>query len=750
MQEFFLAPNFLLRICTVFLIIINFVISQVPLGAKTFVHDNNSSWVSPSGDFSFGFFNHSDQSNQFGVGIRFSSKSISIGKQTLVWVAGGDISVSDKSYFHLSDDGELVLVDPLKGIIAWTTNTSQLGVVAAFLRNDGNLVLLNAMNDVVWQSFDHPTDTLLPGQRLFAHKMLRAASKSSISSYYTLIMNASGELQLRFETTVLYWTSGNPSTSNISAILTSGGILQLVDLNFNPIWSVFGADHNDSIDFRFLRLDVDGNLRIYSWVKDAQLWTSVWQAVENQCKVFAFCGHHGICTFNSSGFPQCECPLKSTADPSSKCFPQDCMSSFSMVTYEHTSLYGIYPPNDLINRTSLYQCRSLCLKDEACKAATYTNDGTAQCRIKTTPYYSGYSDSSLSSISFIKACSDPFAVDPSLARSLPTKSPVKRSNMLCIPCLIGAALCTLFVFMIFQLIFGFFIYRRWKYGQKQTALTYFSSNTKDLIIFSFEEIKGMTKNFKYEIGPKMYRGKLSDHQLAMVTNIETTIREKKFRAYVSKIGSIHHKNLLKLHGYCCELGHRFLVYEYAGNGSLEKYIQEDELGNRLTWTRRVNICLSVARALCYLHTRCRELMSHGNLKCENIVLDKNFEAKVSEFWLVGLQGEGSLGGQKDVEDFGKILLMLVTGSQDLEDVCRWAYEKWNEGHPDMVVDKRIEDEVNLDELERVLRIAFWCLQIDEHARPLMGEVVQVLEGTLTVDLPPPPFDCKGGFLQRVS
>ncbi|KAF2307857.1 hypothetical protein GH714_032676 [Hevea brasiliensis] len=455
----------------------------------------------------------------------------------------------------------------------WTSKTSRSAVVSALLRDDGNLVLLDEMGSVVWQSFDNPSDTILPGQSLSIYKTLRAASKNSVSSYYSLYMNASGQLQLRWESDVMYWTSRNPSMSNLSAVLTSDGILQLVDQTLKPMWSVFGDDHNDAVNFRLLRLDVDGNLRMYSWEAVSKSWRSVWQAVENQCNVFATCGEH------------------------------------------------------------------------------------------------------------------------------------EEENMI------------------------------WK----KAALACMTSNSKGLMMLSFTEIKEITGNFKHQIGPKTYRGVLPNHQPVAIKELETTIEERKFRAAVSKIGSIHHRNLVKLNGYCCELGKKILVYEYVKNGSVHNYMEDDELSKRLTWRRRLNICLGVARAICYLHTGCREFVSHGTLKCENVVLDKNYEAKVSEFGLGIVHPEASCVREKDVEDVGKMLLILVTGCLQVGEVCELAYKEWIQGRPERVVDNRIDGGVDREELERMLRTAFWCLQSDERMRPSMGEVVKVLEGTLTVDPPPPPF-----------
>ncbi|KAJ6316671.1 hypothetical protein OIU78_019870 [Salix suchowensis] len=714
------------------------VVSHIPLGSKLSTEENNL-WVSSNGDFAVGFVNHSELPYQYSVGIRFNSKSIPFPKQTVVWLAGADVTVGNKSFFQLSQNGELVLVDSLRRVTVWTSNTSQLAVASALIRNDGNLVLLNRKKDVVWQSFDNPSDTLLPGQNLPVHKTLRAASRNSVSSYYSLHMNASGQLQLKWESDVIYWSRGNPSSLNLGAVLTSGGVLQLVDRNLNPVWSVFGEDHDDSVNFRFLKLDIDGNLRIYSWVEATGSWRSVWQAIENQCNVFATCGGHGICVFNTSGSPECRCPFKTKSSPNLKCFALNCDSDYNMDTYEHTFLYGIYPPNEAIIIASLQQCREVCMQDPGCTAATFTNDGTSQCRMKTSPYFSGHQNPSLSSISFVKTCSDPIAVNPHNSISSPSLSPVKRSNGLCLSCLIGATSGTLLLFAVVQIGIGCFIYRRRKWILRRAALAYTGRNSKGVMMLPFTEIKDITGNFKHQIGPGMYRGVLSNQQPVAVKDLEETIEERKFRAAVSRIGSIHHRNLVKLDGYCCESGQRYLVYEYVKNGSLDKCIEDDELNQRLTWRRRVGICLNVARALCYLHAGCREFISHGNLKCSNVVLDKNYEAKVSEYGLEMVRPEESYGGEKDVADFGKMVLILITGRPAAKDIWAWTYEEWIQGHPERVVDKRLDGGVDLKELERVLRIAFWCLQSEEHMRPSMSEVVKVLEGSLTVDPPRTPF-----------
>ncbi|KAL2923658.1 G-type lectin S-receptor-like serine/threonine-protein kinase SD3-1 [Bienertia sinuspersici] len=678
--------------------------------------------------------------------------SIPVDKQTLVWVAGAELRVSDHSYFQLTQEGDLVLFDFSNGGVVWTSNSSGKSVSSASLQDDGNLVVLDGNNDLVWQSFDTPSDTLVPGQNLSVRTTLRAQSRNSVSSYYSLHMSDSGKLQLRWESSKVYWLSGNPSYGSIRAYLSSDGSFQLLNARSNVLWSAFAEDHNDNVKFRYLRLDVDGNLRLYSWDKDSVSWRSVWQAVENQCDVFATCGDNGICSFANYSLPICKCPFRSSSvESSSKClapYGQNCGSKVSMVGYKHTYLHGIYPPNDSVIVTSIDLCQSVCKNDPLCTAATYLNDGSAQCWVKKTRYITGYTDPSLNSVSFVKTCMDPLAVFPnkspaaiSSSSSSHSSSASNKSNRFPIRSLIDAALASFCMFCMLQIAFGFWVCKRRveNIRKKKASSPYCGFISTGLVRWTYAEIKEITGNFNDQTGPHSYKAVIQKNHCVLVKRLESQIEEKSFRAMVSIIGSIYHKNLVKVEGFCCESGHRFLVYEFLENGSLEDFMRDPASHKRLTWKNRMSICLGVAKAISYLHTECRDFVSHGNLKCENVILDENLEAKVTEFGLQRLDGVDT-SAEKDVEDFGKIVLSLISGRQEvLEDVCGWSYNKWVSGYGWRVVDKRIEGEVDFEELERALRIAFWCLQLDERMRPSMGEVANVLEGTLTVDPPPPSF-----------
>lgn len=725
--------------------------SRVPLGSKLTAAEGNH-WVSANGRFALGFFKLSDRPDRYGVGIQFNSPSIPAGERTVVWAAGADLSVGVNSYLLLTEAGELVLFDSSEGVIAWTSNTIHSSVSSGELLDDGNFVLVNKNHSVVWQSFDTPSDTLLPGQIFTSSQTLRAAGRNSVASYYTFSMDADGRMKLSWETNVTYWKTEAPlAEPPFVAMFTNDGSLQLLDQSLNPVWSTFGDDHGDSsVVFRFIRLDVDGNLRMYSLTGRSNSWASVWQALQNQCDVFATCGLHGLCFFNTSGMAGCKCPFGEAPGSSSTClapYRKNCGHGATMVMLKHTSLYGVYPPEDASTRVSMEECQRSCLKDPYCTSVTSTNNGEAWCLMKRTPFITGYQDPSLSSFSFVKICLDPVAVILPGSRSRssspsPPSSPASGATRpVCTSCLAAAASAVFLALFLIQLgLAVWFIRRRRRAAETSRASLKLRGGSVGLIPLSLSEIRSVSSDFEHRLGPHTYRGVLPDKKTVVIRELQElaesseTVDERHFQRWISILGAVHHKNLAKLEGYCCKSERRFLVYEFAKNGSVDRWRTDPRLSRKLTWDKRMEICRGVARALSYLHSECREFISHGNLSWSNVLLNGDMEAKVTDYGLCALRRRGGGGAaEEDVARFGEMVLMLVTGKEPYS-----VYQEWAKGLAEDVMDSAMGARMDPQEAERALRVAFWCIQPDERLRPAMGEVTKVLDGSLPVDPPPPP------------
>jgi serine/threonine protein kinase len=241
---------------------------------------------------------------------------------------------------------------------------------------------------------------------------------------------------------------------------------------------------------------------------------------------------------------------------------------------------------------------------------------------------------------------------------------------------------------------------------------------------------------------------------------------------VSTIGNVHHFNLVRFFGYCFEGTERLLVYEYMPNGSLDKYLfKRITERNDLSWPQRFSIACDMARGLAYLHEGCRKRIIHCDIKPENILLDENFSAKLSDFGLAKLIDRqepdtftvvrGTRGylapewfvsntpitEKCDVYSYGMVLLELIGGRKNVDFKVSsakcffhvWVYDKVASSDFSEIVDKHLSEDVDDDQVMLVAKVALACVQEDPGQRPTMSKVVQVLEGNCELPLPGPPF-----------
>ncbi|KAK4281808.1 hypothetical protein QN277_013260 [Acacia crassicarpa] len=292
--------------------------------------------------------------------------------------------------------------------------------------------------------------------------------------------------------------------------------------------------------------------------------------------------------------------------------------------------------------------------------------------------------------------------------------------------------------------------------------------------FRLREIKRATANFNEhnKLGEggfgTVYKGMLGNREIA-VKRVSKDSRQGKqeFIAEVTTIGSLHHKNLVKLIGWCYERNELLLVYEFMPNGSLDRYLFERSDGSpyqNLYWETRYNVIKGVAEALDYLHNGCDKKVIHRDIKASNIMLDSDFNAKLGDFGLArtiqkrndthhstqGIAGtpgymapETFLTGRATVETdvyaFGVMIMEVVCGKRPgkvtiendyKNSVVYWVWEMYGNGKTLDGVDKRIKKEIEGDEerVERVIMLGLACCHPNPHKRPSMKTVSQVLTG----------------------
>ncbi|XP_061372709.1 probable receptor-like serine/threonine-protein kinase At4g34500 [Gastrolobium bilobum] len=259
----------------------------------------------------------------------------------------------------------------------------------------------------------------------------------------------------------------------------------------------------------------------------------------------------------------------------------------------------------------------------------------------------------------------------------------------------------------------------------------------------------------------VYRGILQDGSVVAVKNLLNNKgqAEKEFKVEVEAIGKVRHKNLVGLVGYCAEGAQRMLVYEYVDNGNLEQWLHGD-VGpvSPLTWDIRMRIAVATAKGLAYLHEGLEPKVVHRDVKSSNILLDKKWNAKVSDFGLAKLLGSeksyvttrvmgtfgyvspeyastGMLNEGSDVYSFGILLMELITGRSPIDysrppgemNLVDWFKGMVASRRGDGLVDPLIEIQPSPRSLKRALLVCLRCIDLDVIKRPKMGQIVHMLE-----------------------
>ncbi|CAI0449176.1 unnamed protein product [Linum tenue] len=221
----------------------------------------------------------------------------------------------------------------------------------------------------------------------------------------------------------------------------------------------------------------------------------------------------------------------------------------------------------------------------------------------------------------------------------------------------------------------------------------------------------------------VYKGRLINGTEVAVKKILNNLgqAEKEFRVEVEAIGHVRHKNLVRLLGYCIEGVHRILVYEYMNNGNLEQWLH-GAMRHRgiLTWEARMKVLLGTAKALAYLHEAIEPKVVHRDIKSSNILIDDEFNSKVSDFGLAKLLGAGeSHITTRVMGTFGCLWLQV--------NLVEWLKMMVGTRRADEVVDPNLEVKPVTRALKRALLVALRCVDPDSEKRPKMSQVVRMLE-----------------------
>ncbi|THU73301.1 hypothetical protein C4D60_Mb04t21370 [Musa balbisiana] len=278
---------------------------------------------------------------------------------------------------------------------------------------------------------------------------------------------------------------------------------------------------------------------------------------------------------------------------------------------------------------------------------------------------------------------------------------------------------------------------------------------------AYKDIIEATEDFheKYLIGTgaygSVYRAELSSGEVLAVKKIhlsehENTVDEQPFQNEIETLTRIRHRNIVKLYGFCSSPHHKFLVYEYVERGSLGSVLRIEAAAAELDWVKRVNIVKDVARALSYMHHDCVPPIVHRDVTSNNILLDSEFKACVSDFgiarllnpdtsnWsmLAGTHGYLApelaytmrLTTKCDVYSFGVITLELLVGTYPGDIISTLSSSSGQSLFVKDILDQRVSLPVDqvADEVAAALTLAIHCVDINPETRPTMKQIFEKL------------------------
>lgn len=743
--------------------------------------DNNGLFLlSNNSDFAFGFTTTPYDVTLFVLAIVHQSSS------RTVWSANRDTPVKNSDYFRFNEGGNAVLQSGES--IIWSTDTAKKGVSVMELQNSGNLVLVGDDGSIIWQSFSHPANTLLSNQE-FSEGMKLVSDPGSNNLSYFLEMK-SGDLLLyaNYEKPLPYWSMGQDNRKTIN----KNGVGVTASLGANS-WRFYDKDKVLLWQFIFSNSETnatwaatlggDGYITFYTLESGTSGNDDPKKIPADSCSRPQPCDPYQICGTSNN----CQCPSALASRPN--CRPDvasPCNKSKGSMELANAGdglsyfALGLVQPS---SKTDLIGCKSSCLDNCSCLLMFFENK-SGNC-FHFDNVGSLQSSKEKGFVSYIKISS----TDGNGGDSSSGGSSKKHVVIVAIIVIVTAL-------VIVGLLFAGVRYFKKSNDLPESPKEYseednFLESISGMPVrFRYKDLQVATKDFSAILGRggfgSVYEGILADGTRLAVKQLEGLGQGKKeFQAEVSIIGSIHHLHLVRLKGFCAEGSHKLLVYEFMANNSLDKWLFKRKKADVLDWDTRYNIAVGTAKGLAYLHEDCDVKIVHCDIKPENVLLDDNFLAKVSDFGLAKLMNREqshvfttlrgtrgylapewitnyAISEKSDVYSYGMVLLEIIGGRKNYDasetsekaHFPSYAFKMMEEGKLTDIVDANLEMAKTDERVMVAIKVALWCIQDDMAHRPSMTKVVQMLEGLSPV--PPPPMSSQlnsrmySSFMKSVS
>ncbi|KAL7122691.1 hypothetical protein ACP275_01G059300 [Erythranthe tilingii] len=653
---------------------------------------------------------------------------------------------------------------------------------------------VSVSGDVLWQSFDYPTDTLLPGMKLgFNHQ---TGINWTLSSWFGLSNPATGAFTLEWDPIsgrlfvrrrgVVYWTSGELKDYQYNGL--GGGDSRVKGFeNINP------KPDSLNLNYNFTNVSYDNEEYFtYSLIID-QRWTSDFRKVISGWRLnydgviydtdrpwiasTTLC--YGYNTRGSDVYTGCEL----WEQP--KC--RNDRETFVLKSGDFRPVDGKNVPIVLDDNSSLTQsdCREICWNDCECAAFIDSSGGCWYWRGK--------------NLEFVQSL-DGSAPRKYFLESAPSSKGKKKH--------VQIILVVVSTVVLLALVVALFVLRRRKKGKREEELKelltlegYTGTNygfengggkSNDLRLFTYASVLSATSNFSSDnklgqggFGP-VYKGKTSEgHDIAVkLLSRQSGQGLLEFKTELVLISKLQHVNLVKLRGFCIHGNDKMIIYDYMPNKSLDFFLFNPSKREELNWQQRFNIIEGTAQGLLYLHKYSRLKIIHRDLKASNILLDENMTPKISDFGLarifkqntdeanterrVGTYGymapeyamQGIFSVKSDVYSYGVLVLEIVSGRKNSSfheiegplNLVEYTWDLWRKDSALEIMDPTLKDSCIIDQFQKCIHIGLLCVENHAVDRPTIEDVILMLKNEMTnLPLPKnPAFITRNSVIEEVE
>ncbi|XP_048531461.1 G-type lectin S-receptor-like serine/threonine-protein kinase At1g11300 [Triticum urartu] len=681
--------------------------------------------ISDGGAFALGFFNPSNSTPaKLYLGIWYNN----IPELTVVWVANRETPISNNTssapMLSLTNTSNLIISEDNSGDrVLWTTAniTTTIGssTPTAVLLNTGNFVIRSANGTTLWQSFDHPTDTLLPGMKMRIKYSSRDTRDHLVSwkgpgdpspGRFSLGGDLDTPLQIFLRDGQSLVTRSNPWTGiqvfsfsqqqlvgamNVSDVLIYMAIIG----NGDDIYVTYSL--SDGAPPTRTVLTYSGQYHIAIWSSRLSVWVvvSMWSA---ECNRYGHCGPYGYCDETVVPIPTCKCldgfePANKEEWTSGK-FLAGCRRKELLhgCTSNYLAMLGMKSPDKFAlvggGRSTSEECLAECNRNCSCVGYVHRNVSSGSFGGAATMCLLWAGD-------LIDTGKLREPGGETLYLRLAGKRRKSNAVRIMLPVLISSFFAVICISLAWLKCKGKNKNCR---RHKNIRLDGMSTSEElgrdeaphdqDFPFVRLEEIFLVTHNFSEacKIGQggfgKVYKGLLGGQEVAIKRlSRDSQQGTKEFRNEVILIAKLQHRNLVRLLGCCDEGGEKLLIYEYLPNKSLDATLFDDSRKLLLDWEKRFSIIKGVARGLLYLHEDSRFTIIHRDLKAGNVLLDAYMKPKIADFGMARIIGDnqqnentqrvvgtygymapeyamqGFFSTKSDVYSFGVLILEIVTG-----------------------------------------------------------------------------------------